>query len=149
MEIVVESESTKKKKKEEERREKARDAALTKLPYILPDKGPMYKGTVSEPREKPQRSTQWASKGGPLPKSQDTSSIDHKNNRAFENIRAHQISSISSTPAPLRGAGGEYLPCRTEMAVSQADDGRWFHEYSELPGLVPMKYGMKSFDIIE
>ena len=35
------------------------------------------------------------------------------------------------------------------MTVSQADDGRWFYEYSELPGLVPMKYGMKSFDIIE
>ena len=116
---VVESESTKKKKKEAERKEKARDAALTRLPYVLPDKGPMYKGTTSEPREEPQRSTHWASKGGPLPQSQDTSSIDHKDNRAFENIRSHQISSIfslqkhlvdcekgalerNSTPAPLR-----------------------------------------------
>ena len=111
----------------------------------------------------PQRSTQWASKGGPLPQSQDISSIDHKDNRAFENIRAHQISSIfslekhlvdcekgalerNSTPAPLRGPGGEYSPCQTELTVSQADDGLWFYEYSELPGLVSMKYGMKSFE---
>ena len=153
VEVMVESESTKKKKKEEAQREKARDAALTKLPYVLPDKGPMYKGTASESRDEPQKSTQWTSKGGPIPKTQDVSSIDHKDNRAFENIRAHQISSIfclqkhlvdcekgalerNSTPGPLRGPGGEYSPCKTEMAVSQADDGRWFYEYSELPGLV-------------
>ena len=92
----METEATKKKKKkkEAERRGKARDAALIRLPYVLPDKGPMYKGTAADPREEPPKSTQWASKGGPIPKPQDTSSIDHKDNRAFDNIRVHQISSI-------------------------------------------------------
>ena len=35
------------------------------------------------------------------------------------------------------------------MVTIQTDDGGWQYEYSELPGLIPMKYGMKSFDIIE
>ena len=78
-------------------------------------------------------------KGGPIPKTQDVSSIDHMENRAFENIRIHQISSIftlqkhlvdcergglerNATPAPLRGPTGEYSPCQTEMTVSQAED---------------------------
>ena len=35
------------------------------------------------------------------------------------------------------------------MALLQYDDGTWSYEYSELPGLVPMSYGMKTFHIIE
>ena len=35
------------------------------------------------------------------------------------------------------------------MAISQSDDGTWSYVYSELPGLVPMRYGMKTFHIIE
>ena len=163
---LVETEATKKKKKEAERSGRARDAALIRLPYALPDQGPRYKGTLAEPWKQPPKSNQWASKRGPIPKSQDTSSIDHKENRAFENIRLHQISSIftlqkhladctkgsverNSTPAPLRGPTGEYSPCQTEMAVKQDDDGMWSYEYSELPGLISMKYGMKMFHIIE
>ena len=84
----------------------------------------------------------------------------------FENIRDHQISSIftlqkhlvdcnkgnrekNATPGPLRANNGEYSPCKTDMTVSQNDEGNWQYEYSELPGLVPMRYGTKSFDIIE
>ena len=35
------------------------------------------------------------------------------------------------------------------MTIIQTDEGNWHYEYSELPGLLPMQYGMKSFDIIE
>ena len=35
------------------------------------------------------------------------------------------------------------------MVVSQADDGTWLYEFTELPGLIPMKYGMKTFHIID
>ena len=87
-------------------------------------------------------------------------------NRAFENIRDHLISSIftlpkhlvdcnkgarerHSTPEPLCTNTGEYSPCKTQMAISQSDDGTWSYVYSELPGLVPMRYGMKTFHIIE
>ena len=80
---LVETEATKKKKKEVERSGKARDAALIKLPYVLPDQGPRYKGTLTDPKEQPPRSNQWASKGGPIPKTQDTSSIDHKEDRGI------------------------------------------------------------------
>ena len=44
---------------------------------------------------------------------------------------------------------GEFSPCRTEMTLIQSDEGTWGYEYSELPGLVPMSYGMKTFDLIE
>ena len=84
-------------------------------------------------------------------------------------IRTHQISSIfskfslqkhlvdcnkgglerNSTPPPLRSPTGEYSPCKTEMKIVQTAEGNWVYEYSELPGLVRMKHGMKSFDIIE
>ena len=87
-------------------------------------------------------------------------------NRSFENIRDHQISSIftlqkhladcskgsrerNATPDPLRTNTGEFSPCGTEMTLLQSDDGTWSYEYSELPGLVPMSYGMKTFHIIE
>ena len=55
----------------------------------------------------------------------------------------------NAAPAPLRSTTGEYSPCKTEMTMVQTDDGGWHYEYSELPGILSMKYGMKSFDIIE
>ena len=78
----------------------------------------------------------------------------------------HQISSIftlqkhlvdcnkgakerKATPEPLRTNTGEFSPCQTQMVINQSDDGAWSYVYSELPGLVPMSYGMKTFDIIE
>ena len=47
------------------------------------------------------------------------------------------------------GPTGEYFPCETEMKTIQSDDGTWVYEYSELPGLIRMRNGTKSFDIIE
>ena len=102
-------------------------------------------------------------KGSPT-QVKDNTPINHVGNRSFENIRDHQISSIftlqkhlvdcnkgtrerNATPDPLRSNTGEFSPCQTEMAVTQSDDGVWCYEYSELPGLVPMSYGMKTFDI--
>ena len=104
---------------------------------------------------------------GPHPLASDKSPIDLQENRAFENIRLHQINSIfslqkhladcekgsverNSTPPPLRASTGEYSsPCQIEMKTVQSDDGTSVYEYSELPGLIRMKHGMKSFDIIE
>ena len=124
------------------------------------------KESWSHPGDLPSESTQGGVKRGALPQSKDKTPIDHKGNRAFENIRDHQISSIftlqkhiadclkgnrekNSTIGPLRTNTGEYSPCMTKISTVQADDGEWYYEYSELPGLVPMKYGMQSFDIIE
>ena len=84
-----------------------------------------------------------------LPQPTDKTPIDHRGNRAFENIREHQISSLftlqkhlvdcnkgnrekNAAPAPLRSTTGEYSPCQTEMTMVQTDDGGWHYEYSEL-----------------
>ena len=163
---VVESESTKKKRKIAQRKEKVDEAAMTRLPFALSEKGPLYKGVMVTLKDKPNVSAQWGVRKGSISQAKDNTPIDHNGNRAFENIRDHQISSIftlqkhladcnkgnrvkNSTPPPLRANTGEYSPCKTEMTTVQTDDGSWYYEYSELPGLVPMKYGMKSFDIIE
>ena len=166
LEEVVESESTKKKRKMAEHQEKVSDAATTRLPFALSDKGPLYKGVQITPNDRPSPSFRWRAKRGAIPKPKDKSPIDHKGNRAFENIRDHQISSLftlqkhladcekgskerNSTLNPLRTATGEYSPCKKEMTTAQTDDGVWRYEYSDLPALFPMKYGMKTFDIIE
>ena len=163
---MVESESTKKSRKIKERKEKVDAAALTRLPYVLAEKGPLYKGTMITVKDNPRRSRQWVSRKGSPTQVKDNTPINHVGNRSFENIRDHQISSIftlqkhladcnkgtrerNATPDPLRTNTGEFSPCQTEMAVIQSDDGVWCYEYSELPGLVPMSYGMKTFDIIE
>ena len=163
---VVESASTKKKRKEADWREKVKEAAMIQLPYGLPDEGPSYKGVISLPKEDFKQSGHWSSTKGPMPRADDESPIDLRENRAFENIRLHQISSIfslqehlvdcekgsmerNSTPSPLRASTGEYSPCKTEMKTVQSDDGTWVYEHSELPGLIRMRHGMKSFDIIE
>ena len=163
---LVESDSTKKSRKIKERKEKIDMAALTRLPYVLSDKGPLYKGTMIDAKNNPRGSRQWRPRKGAPTQVKDKTPINHVGNRSFENIRDHQISSIftlqkhladcnkggrerNSTPDPLRTNTGEFSPCQTEMALIQTDDGGWCYEYSELPGLVPMSYGMKTFDIIE
>ena len=162
----VVSASTRKKKKEAERKEKVKEAGIMRLPYGLPEEGPSYKGVISPPKEEFKHKGPWGCARGVHPLSSDASPIDLRENRAFENIRLHQINSIfslqkhlvdcnkgglerNSTPAPLRGLTGEYVPCETEMTTVQSSDGTWVYEYSELPGLVRMKHGLKSFDIIE
>ena len=163
---VVESDSTKKGRKIKERKEKIDMVALTRLPYVLSDKGPFYKGTMIDAKANPQASRKWRPRKGSPTQVKDKTPINHVGNRAFENIRDHQISSIftlqkhlvdcnkgarerHSTPEPLCTNTGEYSPCQTQMAMSQSDDGTWSYVYSELPGLVPMRYGMKDFHIIE
>ena len=163
---MVESDSTKKSRKNKERKEKVDQAALTRLPYPLAEKGPLYKGTTITAKDSPRRSRQWVPRKGSPTQVKDNTPINHAGNRSFENIRDHQISSIftlqkhladcnkgskerNSTPDPLRTNTGEFSPCRTEMVVIQSDDGTWGYEYSELPGLVPMSYGMKTFDIMQ
>ena len=165
-EEVVETESTKKKRKIAEHQEKVYDAATTRLPFSLSNKGPLYKGVEPTPKDRPSPSIRWRAKKGAIPKPKDKSPIDHKGNRAFENIRDHQISSLftlqkhladcekgskkrNSTLNPLRTATGEYSPCKKELATAQTDDGVWRYEYSDLPGIFPMKYGMKTFDVVE
>ena len=165
-EVEVESPSTRKKRKIIQRKEKVDEAAMTRLPYLLAEKGPLYKGVDALPKDKPRVHPQWTVRKGSITQAKDTTPIDHNGNRAFENVRDHQISSIftlqkhlvdcnkgnrekNSTPGPLRANNGEYSPCRTEMTIIQTDEGNWHYEYSELPGLLPMQYGMKSFDIIE
>ena len=163
---VVESESTKKSRKIKEQKEKVDAAALIRLPYVLAEKGPLHKGTMITAKDKPRRSGQWIPRKGAPTQVKDNTPISHVGNRSFENIRDHQISSIftlqkhladcsrgarekNATPDPLRTNTGEFSPCQTEMTLIQSDDGFWCYEYSELPGLVPMSYGMKTFDIIE
>ena len=163
---VVESESTKRSRKAKERKEKVDEAALTRLPYVLAEKGPLYKGTMIEVKDTPRRSKQWVPRKGAPTQVKDTTPINHVGNRSFENIRDQQISSIftlqkhladcskgprerHAAPDPLRSNTGEFSPCQTEMALVQSEDGGWCYEYSELPGLVPMNYGMKTFHIIE
>ena len=139
---------------------------MTRLPYNLPERGPLYKGVMIVPKDLPDKSTQWGVVRGPIPKPKDKTPINHQGNSAFENIRNHQINSLftlqkhlvdctkgnrekNSAIGPLRTKTGEYSPCKTKMAITQADDGDWYYECSQLPGLVPMRYGMKSFDTIE
>ena len=117
-------------------------------------------------KDNPRGSRQWRPRKGAPTQVKDNTPINHVGNRSFENIRDHQISSIftlqkhlvdcnkgarerNATPDPLRTNTGEFSPCQTEMPLIQTDDGGWCYEYSELPGLVPMSYGMKIFDIIE
>ena len=163
---LVESESTKKSRKIKERKEKIDMAALARLPYPLSDKGPLYKGTMIDAKDNPQASRVWRPRKGSPTQVKDKTPISHVDNRAFVNIRDHQISSIftlqkhlvdcnkgarerHSTPEPLSTNTGEYSPCQTKMATTQSDDGTWSYVYSELPGLVSMKCGMKTFHIIE
>ena len=165
-EEIVESESTRKRRRITEHQKKVHDAAMTRLPFALAEKGPLYKGVEITPKDTPKPSLRWRAKKGAIPKPKDKTPIDHKGNRAFENIRDHQISSLftlqkhladcdkgakerNSTLKPLRTTTGEYSPCRKELTTAQTDDGVWRYEYSELPGIFPMKYGMKTFDIIE
>ena len=166
VEEIVESESTKKRRKITEHQQKVYDAAMTRLPFTLAEKGPLYKGTEITPKERPKPSIRWRAKKGAIPKPTDRSPIDHRGNRAFENNRDHQISSLftlqkhladcekgarerNSSLKPLRTNTGEYSPCKRELTTAQTDDGVWRYEYSDLPGILPMKYGMKTFDIIE
>ena len=135
-EEIVESESTKKRRKIAERKEKVDEAAMTRLPFFLSEKGPWYKGVMVTPKDVPDKSTQRGANKGPLPQSKDKTPIDHKGNRAFENVRDHQISSLfrlqkhlvdcnkgnrekNSTIGPLRTNTGEYSPCKTKMATIQ------------------------------
>ena len=157
IEEIVESESTKKRRKVAEHQQKVHDAAMTRLPFTLAEKGPLYKGTEITPKERPKPSIRWRPKKGAIPKPADKSPIDHRGNRAFENIRDHQISSLftlqkhladcekgtkerNSSLKPLRTNSGEYSPCKRELTIAQTDDGVWRYEYSELPGILPMKY---------
>ena len=87
-EQLVESESTKKKRKiVAERQEKVNEAAMTRLPYNLPEKRPLYKGVMIVPKDLPDKSTQWGVVRGAIPKPKDKTPINHQGNRAFENIR--------------------------------------------------------------
>ena len=49
-----ESPSTKKKRKITQRKEKVDEAAMTKLPYLLAEKGPLYKGVDALPGDNPE-----------------------------------------------------------------------------------------------
>ena len=91
---VVESESTKKSRKNKERKEKVDMAAITRLPYPLAEKGPLYKGTTIPVKDNPRRSIQWKFRKGAPTQVKDNTPINHVGNRSFENIRDHQISSI-------------------------------------------------------
>ena len=163
---LVESESTKKKRKLTEHQQKIHDAAMARLPFSLSEKGPSYKGVEITPNARPRPSIEWRAKKGAISKPKDKSAIDHRGNRAFENIRDHQISSVftlqkhiadcekgvkerNSSLKPLRTNTAEFSPCKRELTTVQDDDGTWCYQYSELPGILPMKYGMKTFDIIE
>ena len=163
---VVESESTKKRRKITEHQQKVHDAAMARLPFPLAEKGPLYKGVEVTPNERPRPSIQWRAKKGAISKPKDKSTIDHRGNRTFENIRDHQISSLFtlqkhiadcekgaveriSSLKPLRTNTGEFSPCKRELTTAQNDDAVWCYQYSELPGIFPMRYGMKTFDIIE
>ena len=166
IEEIIESQSTKKRRKITEHQQKVYDAAMARLPFTLAEKGPLYKGVEITPNDRPKPSIQWRAKKGAIPKPKDKTPIDHKGNRAFENIRDLQISSLftlqkhladcdkegkerNSTLKPLRTTTGEYSPCKRELTTAQTDDGVWRYEYSDIPGIFPMKYGMKTFDIIE
>ena len=163
---MVESESTKRDRKNKERKEKVDTAAVARLPYPLAEKGPLYKRTMIEAKGDPRKNRQWVPREGSPTEVKDNTPTNHIGNRSFENIRDHQISSIftlqkhlvdcnkgprerKATPEPLRTDTGEFSPCQTQMTINQSDDGVWSYVYSELPGLVPMSYGMKTFDIIE
>ena len=94
VEEIVESESTKQRRKVAEHQQKVYHAAMTRLPFTLAEKRPLYKGTEITPKERPKPSIRWRPKKGAIPKPADRSPIDHRGNRAFENIRDHQISSL-------------------------------------------------------
>ena len=61
---LVESDSTKKGRKIKERKEKFDTAAITRLPYPLSDKGPLYKGTMIDAKDNPQASRKWRPRKG-------------------------------------------------------------------------------------
>ena len=90
----METDSTKKGRKIKERKEKIDAAAITRLPYPLSDKGPLYKGTMIDAKDNPQLSRKWRPRKGSPTQVKDKTPISHVGNRAFENIRDHQISSI-------------------------------------------------------
>ena len=162
----VESETTKKARKLKKRKEKVDMAALARLPYALAEKGPSYRGTEIEAKGNPRASSQWRPRKGAPTQAKDKSPINHAGNRSFENIRDHQISSIftlqkhladchkgprekNASPDPLRSSTGEFSPCQTKVQLMQTEEGNWQYECAEMPGLVPMNYGLKSFHIIE
>ena len=162
----VESETTKKARKLRERKEKVDMAALARLPYPLAEKGPLYRGTEIEAKDTPRASSQWKPRKGSPTRVKDKTPINHVGNRSFENIRDHQISSIftlqkhladchkglrekNASPDPLRSSTGEFSPCQTGVKLFQTEDGNWYYECAEMPGLIPMSYGMKTFHIIE
>ena len=91
---IVESESTKKKRKTTEHQQKVHDAAMTRLPFALAEKGPLHKGVEITPNKRPKPSIQWRAKRGAISKPKNKTPIDHRGSRAFENIRDHQISSL-------------------------------------------------------
>ena len=93
-EEIVESESTKMRRKLTEHQQRVYDAAMTRLPFALAEKGPLYKGVEITPNDRPKPSIRWRAKKGAIPKPKDKSPLDHRGNRAFENIRGHQISSL-------------------------------------------------------
>ena len=162
----VESETTKKARKLRKRKEKVDMAALTRLPYALAEMGPSYRGTEIEAKGNPRASSQWRPRKGAPTRAKDNAPINHGGNRSFENIRDHQISSIftlqkhladchkgprekKASPDPLRSSTGEFSPCQTKVQLIQTEEGNWHYECAEMPGLVPMSYGMKTFHIIE
>ena len=162
----VESETTKKARKLKKRKEKVDMAALARLPYALAEKGPLYRGTEIDAKGDPRVRSQWKPRKGSPTQVKDKTPINHVGNRSFENIRDHQISSIftlqkhladchkgprerNASPDPLRSSTGEFSPCHTEVKLLQTEDGNWHYECAEMPGLIPMSYGMKTFHIIE
>ena len=148
------------------RKEKVDMAALARLPYPLAEKGLLYKGTEIKAKDTPRARSQWRPRKGSPTRAKDKTPINHVGNRSFENIRDHQISSIftlqkhladcnkgprekNASPDPLRSSTGEFSPCKTEVTLVQTEDGNWKYACDEMPGLIPMSYGMKSFHIIE
>ena len=71
-EVEVESPSTKKKRKIIQRKEKVDEAAMTRLPYLLAEKGPLYKGVDALPRDKPRVHPQWTVRKGSITQAKDT-----------------------------------------------------------------------------
>ena len=84
---MVESESTKRDRKNKERKEKVDMAAITRLPYPLAEKGPLYKGTMIEAKGDPRKTKQWVPRKGSPTQVKDNTPINHIGNRSFENIR--------------------------------------------------------------
>ena len=109
-ELVV-SESTKKKRKIAERKEKVDEAAMTRLPFVLSEKGPLYKGVMVAPKDTPDKSTQWGVKKGSLPKYPRTKHL--LITRAIVHLRIFKI--IRSVP---------YSHCKSTLRTAIKEIGR-------------------------